>query len=84
MKALDKTKCCVCGDTLNYIVKDDAMPLCEKKECVKMFARFFGRFCQAIDQETGMDTNGFFYGKKLIRYDHFDEDFDKAWEKRKK
>jgi len=74
-------KCCVCGEVLKREeVADEDIPLCEKKECIKEFTRFFGRFCQAVDEETHMETEGFFCGDHLIRYDHFDEDFEKYWQ----
>ena len=71
--------CCVCGKVLSYPVEGDQMPLCEDKECIKQFVEVFGRFCQAVIEEAGMASDGFFYNGKLIRYDHFNEDFEKIW-----
>lgn len=74
-------KCCVCKKEIIWELGEDELPICGKKKCVKTMTEIFGSFCQAIDEETGMETEGFKMGKELIRYSHFDEDFERAWRK---
>lgn len=70
-------KCCLCGDSIK---EESEIPLCNKKECIKEFVKIFGGFCQAVDEESDMAIIGFYYNNKLIRFDFFEEDFEKAWE----
>lgn len=77
----ESCKCWVCGESLKKPVEAREIGLCEKKECHKMFVKAFSDLCQNVDELAEIDdTNGFYYNKHLIRYNHFDEDFDKAWE----
>jgi len=80
------SECLFCGETLQTEVetKDDKMPICKKKQCIKFFARAFGRICQAIDKKCGMDPEGFLFNDKLIRYGFFDEDFEKYFKELRK
>jgi len=73
-------ECCFCGDMLEYEIDKDDFPVCKKKECVKKLVGFCGSFCHSIDEELGVDTEGFIFAGKIIRYGHFEEDFNKIWE----
>jgi len=76
-------KCCVCSDKVGELESEERehgnIPLCRKKECVRTFVWFFGKFCESIDKQAGMDTEGFVFNQQLVRYSHFDEDFEKVW-----
>jgi len=74
------TECLFCGETIQT---EDKIPVCKKKQCFKELVRAFSRFCQAIDEECDMDTEGFIVNGKLIRYGHFDEDYERIFELRK-
>jgi len=69
-------KCCVCGESTG---KKDSIPICKKKACIKEFVRDFGHFCQGVNEQLGMESEGFIFNNKLIRYGHFEEDFEKIW-----
>jgi len=73
-------KCAICKSELTFELGKDDVPICGKKDCVKKFTKIFGDFCRAVSEKAGMDTEGFLFKGKLIRYTHFEEDFEKIWE----
>ncbi len=73
-------KCCVCRETLTYKIEGkEQFPVCEKKQCIKSIIEVFCGIYRNVDKETGNETEGFFFCNNLLRYDHFDEDFERIW-----
>jgi len=72
-------ECCFCKKQLEKKNSNNKFPICNKKDCVKKFVKFFSCFCQKIDKETGTECEGFFFNNILIRFNYFEADFEKAW-----
>ena len=76
-------ECCVCGNSVKIEAEKD-IPLCKRKSCLKAFIKTFSSFCKSVDEQAEMETEGFLLNGVLIRYNHFDEDFEKAWKQKKR